>query len=66
MVSSLQGELAQLEKESADLKGIFNHLRIFRNLFVAKIEAVQRKEEAEREALKKKQAEEVQFLKVIF
>jgi len=49
LVSSLQGGLAQLEKESADLK--------------AKIEAVQRKEEAEREALKKKQAEEVQFLK---
>merc|ERR1712062_389508 len=49
LVSSLQGELVSLENESADLK--------------AKIEAVQRKEEAEREALKKKQAEEVQFLK---
>ena len=50
MIESLNSEILQLENESQDLK--------------AKIEAIQRKEERERETLKRKQAEEVQFLKV--
>merc|ERR1712227_199578 len=49
LVNNLQAELVSLENEAADLK--------------AKIEAIQHKEEKEREALKRKQAEEVQFLK---
>ena len=50
LIENLNSELVQLENEATDLK--------------AKIEAIQRKEEREREALKRKQAEEVQFLKV--
>ena len=50
LIQNLQSELIQLENEANDLK--------------AKIDAIQRKEEREREALKRKQAEEVQFLKV--
>lgn len=50
LIQNLQTELIQLENEATDLK--------------AKIDAIQRKEEREREALKRKQAEEVQFLKV--
>merc|ERR1712227_363732 len=49
LIESLNSEILQLENESQDLK--------------AKIEAIQRKEERERETLKRKQAEEVQFLK---
>lgn len=49
LIQNLQTELIQLENEANDLK--------------AKIDAIQRKEEREREALKRKQAEEVQFLK---
>ena len=50
LIENLNIELGQLENESKDLK--------------SKIDAIQRKEEREREALKRKQAEEVQFLKV--
>merc|ERR1712130_50765 len=49
LIESLNSEILQLENESQDLR--------------AKIEAIQRKEERERETLKRKQAEEVQFLK---
>merc|ERR1712227_10 len=49
LVNNLQAELVSLENEAADLK--------------AKIKAIQRKEGNEREALKRKHTEEVQFLK---